>query len=59
MNCDLNRDRNCVPNLNERNHQTSKILGSILDNYNVDNFTMAKSVNYKNEYKEIPAIIFL
>ena len=59
MNCDLNRDRNCVPNLNERNYQTSKILGSILDNYNVDNFTMAKSVNYKNEYKEIPEVIFL
>ena len=58
MNCDLNRDRNCVPNLNERNHQTSKILGSILDNYNEDNFTLTKSVNYLNEYKEIPAVIF-
>ena len=30
----LDRDRNCIPDLNERNQKTSKIIAYILNNYN-------------------------
>ena len=59
INCELNRDRNCVPNLNKRNEQTSKILGYILNNFetiknNIDDY----DINYKDKILDLPGIIY-